>query len=60
MLSKFSTLAFFPAGAGLAWPGISHERPKLGWLVGARGKGYRRLAWRADRLPADLGGYAFI
>jgi len=39
MLSKFSTLAFFPAGAGLAlaWY-FTTERPKLGWLVGAARK----------------------
>ena len=39
MLSKFSTLAFFPAGAGLAlaWY-FATERPKLGWLVGAARK----------------------
>jgi hypothetical protein len=35
MLSKFSTLAFFPAGVGLAlaWYFVT-ERPKLGWLLG--------------------------
>jgi hypothetical protein len=39
MLSKFSTLAFFPAGVGLAltWY-FATERPKLGWLVGAARK----------------------
>jgi hypothetical protein len=36
MLSKFSTLVFFPAGVGLAlaWY-FATERPKLGWLLGA-------------------------
>jgi hypothetical protein len=39
MLSKFSTLAFFPAGVGLAlaWY-FATERPKLGWLVNAARK----------------------
>jgi hypothetical protein len=39
MLSKFSTLVFFPAGVGLAlaWYFVT-ERPKLGWLAGAARK----------------------
>ena len=39
MLSKFSTLAFFPAGVGLAlaWY-IATERPKLAWLLSAAKK----------------------
>ena len=39
MLSKFSTLAFFPAGVGLAlaWYFVT-ERPKLGWLLSAAKK----------------------
>jgi hypothetical protein len=39
MLSKFSTLAFFPAGVGLAlaWYFVT-ERPKLDWLLSAAKK----------------------
>ena len=39
ILSKFSTLAFLPAGVGLAlaWY-FATERPKVGWLLGAARK----------------------